>query len=501
MTCRTTAGRLLAPLLTLACAASAAAPTPPPTGFVWTLPDGSSSWSVSLDPVALPSSPSPLEARISFPTLPAFDLALLDGTRIDATKVRGKVVAIDFWATWCGPCLKSLPKMQQLWSQESPNGLVAIAVNADEPEPIVRDFVKQLALKLPIALYDDAFSQALRVKSLPTVLLVDKAGRVRHRWDGYGAGLEVTIAERVRALLAEAGDAVPPGRHLADVVEGAGRFEVAWATDLPPSFRVSGLSVLGAGAGGRIVTTAGDMLAVLTPDGTIGTKIQVPSSGLRLFAPASGTSEIDVVAWRPGSPDLIAVDLDGKRLRPWTAPSPVLDVDAAGDRAVFATLGGVAVGDLTTGAFERKGQPLPLRSVAAYGEGGSRVAVLDDTEKLAWLAADGTAAGPAASTPAYSWALACAGPDGAVGVVPSTVMATACGTLSKGGGGRQAALALRTGDLIVVDLADGRVRFRAAWPGIGELTAADLDGDGVDELLVGAGRTIAALKSVPPASK
>ena len=498
MTRRSTVGRTSALLLASAFVGPAAAQPPPAAGFVWTLPDGRPSWTVSLEPVGLPAAPPALEARTSFPNLPAFDLALLDGTRIDTSKIRGRVVALDFWATWCGPCLKSLPKMQELWAAEGPKGLVTIAMNADEPETVVRDFAKRLGLRLPIALYDDAFSQALGVKTLPTVILVDKAGRVRARWDGYGAGLELTIAERVRALLAEPEGSAPPGRRLADVIEGAGRFEVAWATELPPSFRVSGLSVPAAGPRGRIVTTAGDMLAVLDAGGTIRTKIQVPSAGLRLFSPASPTSDVDVVAWRPGSPDLIAIDLDGQRMRPWTAPSPVLDVEAAGDRAVFATLGGVAFADVATGAFERMGAALPLRSVAAYGEKGRRIAVLDDSEKLRWLGGDGVPAGPPAATPAYSWGLACAAPDGAVGVVPSVVVATACGRFAKDAKGRQAALALRTGDLIVVDLADGSVRFRAAWPGIGELAAADLDGDGADELLVGAGRTIAALKAVSP---
>jgi thiol-disulfide isomerase/thioredoxin len=500
VTCRFPAGRASALLYAFALAGLAAAETPPSPGFAWTKPSGEPAWRLSLEPVAATAEPIALEARAALALIPSFDLALLDGSRLESGKVRGKVVILEFWATWCGPCLKSLPKMQELWTAESPNGLVSIAMNSDEPEPTVRDFAKRLGLRLPIAMYDDAFSQALRVKTLPTVILVDKAGRIRGRWDGYSAGIELTIGDRVRALLAEPADAVPPGRRLADVLEGAGRFDVAWASDLPPSFRVSGLTVLGSGRGSRVVTTAGDMLAVLGADGAIGTRIQVPSSGWRLAAPLPAMkSDVDLVAWRPGSPDLLAIDLDGQRLRPWAAPSPVIDVEMAGGRATFATLGGIAFADLATGTFERRGDALPLRSVAAYGPGGNSLAVLDDGEKLQWFDAEGKTRRPASSTPLFSWSLACAAPDGAVGVVPSTVVATACGSFEPGTKGRQAAIALRTGDLLVVDLAEGRVRFRAAWPGIGDLAAGDLDGDGTDELIVGAGRTVAALKSTVPA--
>lgn len=499
MTCRFPAGRTCVLLLAILLGGSLAAEAPAPPAFVWTPPDGEPSWRLSLEPVAAPAEPIALEATLPTARIPDFDLALLDGSRLNGAAVRGKVLILDFWATWCGPCLKSLPKMQELWAAEAPNGLVSIAVNADEPEPIVRDFARRLGLRLPIAIYDDAFSQALRVKTLPTVILVDKAGRIRDRWDGYGAGLELTIADRARALLAEPENTVPPGRRLADVLDGAGRFDVAWASDLPPGFRVSGLSFVGTGARARVVTTAGDLLAVLGADGAIGTRIQIPSSGWRVSAPhPSAATEVDVVAWRPGSPDLLAIDLDGQRLRPWTAPSPVIDVEMGGERATLATLGGITFADLSTGAFERRGEALPLRSVAAFGPGGSSLAVLDDGEKLHWLDAEGKPRRPAAATPTFSWSLACAAADGAVGVLPSTVVATACGRFERGSKGPQAALALRTGDLLVVDLAEGRVRFRASWPGIGDLAAGDLDGDGSDELIVGAGRTVAALKATAP---
>jgi thiol-disulfide isomerase/thioredoxin len=94
----------------------------------------------------------------------------------------GKVTVVDFWATWCGPCRYSMPRLQSLWAEYRPKGVELYSVDTDDPAPDrdaqVRQFLTSNGLNFPVALDDGSASEAFRVGSLPTMLLLDRDGRV-----------------------------------------------------------------------------------------------------------------------------------------------------------------------------------------------------------------------------------------------------------------------------------------------------------------------------------
>jgi thiol-disulfide isomerase/thioredoxin len=111
---------------------------------------------------------------------PALSLPMLGGG--EAPIPLGKVTVVDFWATWCAPCRSSMPRLQSLWTEYRPKGLELYSVDTDEPSPArdaqVREFLSSHGLSFPVALDDGRASEAFRVASLPTMLLLDRNGRV-----------------------------------------------------------------------------------------------------------------------------------------------------------------------------------------------------------------------------------------------------------------------------------------------------------------------------------
>ena len=170
--------------------------------LIWVGDDGQVSWQVPLEGPA-PLEGSDLLASPWFPPIPDVRVPLLDGGDFSVASARGSVVLIDFWASWCTPCLAELPQLQTLYDAERDRGLVAIAINSQESDTTIRATVEAIGLKLPIGKYDSAVGQAFRVRSLPTVILVDRQGRMRARWDGYVPGLEQNIARQTRDLLGD----------------------------------------------------------------------------------------------------------------------------------------------------------------------------------------------------------------------------------------------------------------------------------------------------------
>jgi peroxiredoxin len=110
---------------------------------------------------------------------PDFELQSLSETQIRLSDLGGKVVLINFWATWCGPCRLEMPAIQARYLQH-PGELEVLAVNFDEPKEAVQAFVDELGLTFPVLLDPGAGVQDLyRVRGYPTTYLVDPKGVVR----------------------------------------------------------------------------------------------------------------------------------------------------------------------------------------------------------------------------------------------------------------------------------------------------------------------------------
>jgi thiol-disulfide isomerase/thioredoxin len=115
----------------------------------------------------------------------AFVLRKLDGSAEPLASVRGKVLVLSFWATWCGPCRELEPQFVQVAKNYAGNeDIVFYAVNTDEDETLVAPFLSHEKWDVPVV-YADGLDDFVKVQSLPTVLIVDRSGKISYRINGY----------------------------------------------------------------------------------------------------------------------------------------------------------------------------------------------------------------------------------------------------------------------------------------------------------------------------
>ena len=131
---------------------------------------------------------------------PDFALKDLGGTEVRLSDQRGKVVLIDFWATWCPPCREELPHIQRLHEDHRSEGLVVLALSTDRDPAAVRTFVPRHGFTFPVLFGNREVATAYRVRGIPTVYLVDRQGRIRFHHVGYNRGAERDLEREILQL-------------------------------------------------------------------------------------------------------------------------------------------------------------------------------------------------------------------------------------------------------------------------------------------------------------
>jgi peroxiredoxin len=150
------------------------------------------------------AAPASAEAATEGQPAPDFTLKSRSGENIKLSELRGNVVMVNFWASWCGPCRQEMPLLQQLYERYKDMGFTLLGVNVDE-EPGAGDKVlKEIPVSFPV-LYDskNQVSQTYNVKAMPSTFMIDRDGKVRHLHKGYMPGYEDEYQQQIRSLLRE----------------------------------------------------------------------------------------------------------------------------------------------------------------------------------------------------------------------------------------------------------------------------------------------------------
>ncbi len=141
---------------------------------------------------------------------PGFSLTDLNGKKLDLADYRGKVVLLDFWATWCGPCRIEIPGFVEMQDRYVSEGFSVIGIDMDDSPSAVPEFFKEFRMNYPVAMGDVRISQLYGgVYGLPTAFIIGRDGRIYAKHEG---AFPVAVFDReVQQLLAVKGTDVPAG--------------------------------------------------------------------------------------------------------------------------------------------------------------------------------------------------------------------------------------------------------------------------------------------------
>ena len=144
------------------------------------------------------------KATEDHPAAPAFSLTELSGRRLNLADYKGKVVLLDFWATWCGPCRIEIPGLVKLQNRYRDQGLAVIGISMDDgPEP-VREFYREYSMNYPVVMGDSKIGELFGgIFGLPTTFLIGRDGRIYAKH--VGAAHISVFEEEIQKLLATEG--------------------------------------------------------------------------------------------------------------------------------------------------------------------------------------------------------------------------------------------------------------------------------------------------------
>ena len=143
-----------------------------------------------------------LEAGAPMPSLSAPRLG--EGAPVELAALKGKVVYVDCWASWCVPCRLSMPTLDALYRKHSAQGFTVVGFNKDVEAADAQRFLQRVTVSFPLVLdAKDAAAQAFDVRAMPSGYLVDRKGVVRKVHRGFTQETAATLENEIADLLAE----------------------------------------------------------------------------------------------------------------------------------------------------------------------------------------------------------------------------------------------------------------------------------------------------------
>jgi len=139
------------------------------------------------------------EKPVRISQAPDFTLQDLSGRSVRLSDLRGKVVLIEFWATWCPPCRASVPVIERLHKTFAGQGLVVLGISIDEQWDAVRSFAREKGISYAVLKGNDEVSAQYMVRLVPTMFLVGKDGMIARQY--VGGEEEDALAKDVRSML------------------------------------------------------------------------------------------------------------------------------------------------------------------------------------------------------------------------------------------------------------------------------------------------------------
>lgn len=147
-----------------------------------------------------PGNPAPVAGQAT----PDFDLMDLQGQRVQLSAYRGKIVVLNFWATWCAPCVEEMPSLNRFQETFAPQGVVVLAVSVDDDEQALRKFATDRQLKMVIARDPDRqVSARYQTFKYPETFILDRQGRLVQKLIGAADWSDPRLTSFFQNLIAQ----------------------------------------------------------------------------------------------------------------------------------------------------------------------------------------------------------------------------------------------------------------------------------------------------------
>lgn len=164
--------------------------------FAWIPPEGARDVAA-----ASQSTESDTEKALVGKSAPAFQLTSIEGKTVSLADLKGQVVVLDFWASWCPPCVESLPHMGKLYEQKRDDGVKIFAINLAEDKAAIEGFLKSKKVDIPVLMdTDGSVAMKYNATSIPQTVVIGKDGTVKSVSLGFGKG----TLEKVRKAIESA---------------------------------------------------------------------------------------------------------------------------------------------------------------------------------------------------------------------------------------------------------------------------------------------------------